>query len=33
MRTMEDVDAWYEAEIAKAEQKAQERKQQEIAAN
>jgi antitoxin component of RelBE/YafQ-DinJ toxin-antitoxin module len=29
MRTMEDVDAWYEAEIAKAEQ----RKQQEIAAN
>ena len=33
MRTMEDVDAWYEAEIAKAEQKAQERKQQEIAVN
>jgi antitoxin component of RelBE/YafQ-DinJ toxin-antitoxin module len=33
MRTMEQVDAWYDAEIAKAEQKAQERKQQEIAAN
>jgi antitoxin component of RelBE/YafQ-DinJ toxin-antitoxin module len=31
MRTMEQVDAWYDAEIAKAEQKAQERKQQEIA--
>jgi predicted Rossmann fold nucleotide-binding protein DprA/Smf involved in DNA uptake len=29
MKTMADVDAWYEAEIAKAEQ----RKQQEIAAN
>ena len=33
MRTMEQVDAWYEAEIAEAEQKGQERKQQEIAAN
>jgi hypothetical protein len=41
MRTMEQVDAWYEAEIAEAEQKAQERgevrgeerKQQEIAVN
>ncbi len=33
MRTMEQVDAWYDAEIAKAEQKAQERKQQEIALN
>lgn len=31
MRTMEQVDAWYEAEIAQAEQKAQERKQQQIA--
>jgi hypothetical protein len=31
MRTMEQVDAWYEAEIAEAAQKAQERKQQEIA--
>jgi antitoxin component of RelBE/YafQ-DinJ toxin-antitoxin module len=31
MRTMEQVDVWYEAEIAKAEQKAEERKQQEIA--
>jgi antitoxin component of RelBE/YafQ-DinJ toxin-antitoxin module len=31
MRTMEQVDAWYDAEIAKAAQKAQERKQQEIA--
>ena len=30
---MEQVDAWYEAEIAEAEQKGQERKQQEIAAN
>ena len=29
MRTMEDVDAWYEAEIAEAQQ----RKQQEIALN
>jgi hypothetical protein len=27
MKTMEQVDAWYDAEIAKAEQKAQERKQ------
>ena len=33
MRTMEDVDAWYEAEIAKAEQKAKRENQQEIAAN
>jgi predicted transposase/invertase (TIGR01784 family) len=37
MRTMEQVDAWYDAEIAEAEQKAQERgeerKQQEIAVN
>jgi antitoxin component of RelBE/YafQ-DinJ toxin-antitoxin module len=33
MRTMEQVDAWFEAEIAEAEQKAQERKQQEIALN
>ncbi len=37
MRTMEQVDAWLEAEIAQAEQKAQargeERKQQEIATN
>ena len=33
MRTMEQVDAWYEAEIAQAEQKAEQRKQQEIAAN
>jgi predicted Rossmann fold nucleotide-binding protein DprA/Smf involved in DNA uptake len=33
MRTMEQVDAWYDAEIAKAEQKAEERKQQEIAVN
>ena len=33
MRTMEQVDAWFEAEIAEAEQKAQERKQQEIAGN
>ncbi|PSB58370.1 hypothetical protein [Chamaesiphon polymorphus] len=35
MRTMEQVDAWFEAEIAQAEQratqKAQEQKQQEIA--
>jgi antitoxin component of RelBE/YafQ-DinJ toxin-antitoxin module len=31
MRTMEQVDAWLEAEIAEAEQKAEERKQQEIA--
>ncbi|WP_309743809.1 MULTISPECIES: hypothetical protein [unclassified Chamaesiphon] len=31
MRTMEQVDAWFDAEIAEAEQKAQERKQQEIA--
>jgi predicted Rossmann fold nucleotide-binding protein DprA/Smf involved in DNA uptake len=31
MRTMEQVDAWFEAEIAEAKQKAQERKQQEIA--
>jgi predicted transposase/invertase (TIGR01784 family) len=41
MRTMEQVDAWFEAEIAEVEQKAQERgevrgeerKQQEIASN
>jgi hypothetical protein len=33
MRTMEQVDIWLEAEIAEAEQKAQERKQQEIALN
>jgi antitoxin component of RelBE/YafQ-DinJ toxin-antitoxin module len=33
MRTMEQVDAWLEAEIAEAEQKAEERKQQEIATN
>jgi antitoxin component of RelBE/YafQ-DinJ toxin-antitoxin module len=33
MRTMEQVDAWFDAEIAEAEQKAQERKQQEIALN
>jgi hypothetical protein len=33
MRTMEQVDAWYESEISKAEQKAEERKQQEIALN
>jgi antitoxin component of RelBE/YafQ-DinJ toxin-antitoxin module len=33
MRTMEQVDAWYDAEIAEAEQKAQQRKQQEIAVN
>ncbi len=33
MRTMEQVDAWYDAEIAQAEQKAEERKQQEIALN
>jgi predicted Rossmann fold nucleotide-binding protein DprA/Smf involved in DNA uptake len=33
MRTMEQVDAWYDAEIAKAEQKSEERKQQEIAVN
>jgi hypothetical protein len=33
MRTMEQVDAWYEGEIAQAEKKAQERKQQEIALN
>jgi predicted transposase/invertase (TIGR01784 family) len=41
MRTMEQVDAWLDAEIAEAEQKAQERgevrgeqrKQQEIASN
>jgi antitoxin component of RelBE/YafQ-DinJ toxin-antitoxin module len=37
MRTMEQVDAWYEAEMAQAEQKAQKRgeaqKQQEIALN
>ena len=33
MKTMEDVDAWYEAEIAKAEQKAKWENQQEIAAN
>jgi antitoxin component of RelBE/YafQ-DinJ toxin-antitoxin module len=31
MRTMEQVDAWLEAEIAEAEQKAEQRKQQEIA--
>jgi predicted metal-dependent hydrolase len=33
MRTMEQVDAWLEAEMAKTEQKAEQRKQQEIAAN
>jgi predicted transposase/invertase (TIGR01784 family) len=37
MRTMEQVDAWFEAEIAKAEQKAKQKakqeSQQEIAAN
>jgi hypothetical protein len=33
MRTMEQVDAWFEAEIAEAAQKAQEGKQQEIALN
>jgi predicted transposase/invertase (TIGR01784 family) len=37
MRTMEQVDAWYEAEIAKAEQKAKQKarqeNQQEIALN
>ncbi len=31
MRTMQDVDAWYEAEIAKAEQKAKQENQQAIA--
>jgi predicted transposase/invertase (TIGR01784 family) len=31
MRTMEEVDAWYEGQIAEAEQKAEQRKQQEIA--
>jgi antitoxin component of RelBE/YafQ-DinJ toxin-antitoxin module len=31
MRTMEEVDAWYEEQIAEAEQKAEQRKQQEIA--
>ncbi len=31
MRTMEQVDAWYEAEMAKAEQKAKRENQQEIA--
>jgi predicted transposase/invertase (TIGR01784 family) len=29
MRTMADVDAWYEAEIAKAEQKATQKAKQE----
>ena len=33
MRTMEQVDAWFDAEIAQAEQKAQAQKQQEIALN
>jgi predicted Rossmann fold nucleotide-binding protein DprA/Smf involved in DNA uptake len=31
MRTMEQVDVWYEAEMAKAEQKAKQENQQEIA--
>jgi antitoxin component of RelBE/YafQ-DinJ toxin-antitoxin module len=31
MKTMEQVDAWYDAEIARAEQKAEQRKQEEIA--
>jgi antitoxin component of RelBE/YafQ-DinJ toxin-antitoxin module len=31
MRTMEQVDAWYDAEIAEAEQKAKQENQQEIA--
>jgi predicted Rossmann fold nucleotide-binding protein DprA/Smf involved in DNA uptake len=31
MRTMEQVDVWYEAEMAKAEQKAKQENQKEIA--
>jgi antitoxin component of RelBE/YafQ-DinJ toxin-antitoxin module len=31
MKTMEQVDAWYDAEIAQAEQKAKQENQQEIA--
>ena len=33
MRTMEQVDAWYEAQITEAEEKAKREKQQEIALN